>query len=299
MDFVDSIPLIGSVGDLVTGAFTNYTNKKIADQNLAFERENLEYQKELQNKIFDREDTAYQRTVNDMRSAGINPLTMKGTNGAGQAIQTTAPQNKHVADPVSFNNAMNTISSLSSVITDNEQKKAQTNLINAQKDEQEVNNKFVKAQRLLEISKMIAEIENSRSDTDGKKLTNEYQKKVNKNYDDYALQELNRLRAEINSINADTNVKKLQYDNDYQSFIDNKNFWASVGLPSGLDYETKMLFLDILGSGAGTILLADPGQIDEDKFSDLQAHNFGIMHNYARGKKFKEYMQFLSGALKK
>lgn len=74
---------------------TNETNYKIAQENLAFQRENLEYQKALQQQIFDREDSAYQRTVNDMRSAGLSPLAMNGTNGAGEAIQTEPMHNDY------------------------------------------------------------------------------------------------------------------------------------------------------------------------------------------------------------
>lgn len=72
----------------------NKLNKEIADQNLAFQRENLDYQKALQEKIFQREDSAYARTVSDMRQAGISPLAMQGTNGAGEAIATTALNNQ-------------------------------------------------------------------------------------------------------------------------------------------------------------------------------------------------------------
>lgn len=72
---------------------TNATNKQIADENLAFQRENLEYQKELQKQIFEREDTAYQRTKQDMLNAGLNPLSMQGTNGAGEAIATQPMNN--------------------------------------------------------------------------------------------------------------------------------------------------------------------------------------------------------------
>ena len=50
---------------------TNATNKAIADQNLGFQRENLDYTKALQQQIFNREDSSYQRTVSDMRAAGL------------------------------------------------------------------------------------------------------------------------------------------------------------------------------------------------------------------------------------
>lgn len=80
---------------------TNATNKEIAEQNLDFQRDNLEYQKELQQQIFEREDTAYQRTKNDMLAAGLNPLTMQGTNGAGEAIATQPLNNSFQAQQAS------------------------------------------------------------------------------------------------------------------------------------------------------------------------------------------------------
>lgn len=82
-----------SAWDQFKNGKTNIVNKDIADQNLQFQRENLDYQKALQERIFDREDTSYQRTVNDMRQAGMNPLAMNGTNGAGEAIATTPLHN--------------------------------------------------------------------------------------------------------------------------------------------------------------------------------------------------------------
>lgn len=75
----------------------NQTNRDIADQNLGFQRENLEYQKALQQQIFEREDSAYQRTVSDMRAAGLSPLSMQNTNGAGEAIATNALNNSFQA----------------------------------------------------------------------------------------------------------------------------------------------------------------------------------------------------------
>lgn len=74
---------------------TNATNKAIADQNLGFQRENLDYTKALQQQIFNRQDSSYQRTVADMRAAGMSPLIMNGTNGAGEALATTAMNNQY------------------------------------------------------------------------------------------------------------------------------------------------------------------------------------------------------------
>lgn len=91
--------------NLAQTQITNDTNKAIADQNLAFQRENLDYQKQLQQKIFDREDTAYQRTASDMASAGLNPLAMSSTNGAGEAIQTDPLHNDFQRETPHFQGA--------------------------------------------------------------------------------------------------------------------------------------------------------------------------------------------------
>lgn len=74
---------------------TNQINQQIANQNLDYQRQNLQYQKELQNKIFEREDNSYQRTVADMRAAGLSPLTMSGTDGAGEVINTEPLHNDY------------------------------------------------------------------------------------------------------------------------------------------------------------------------------------------------------------
>lgn len=95
--------ILGTIGSLFTnplGAWdefmngaSNRINYETAMQNLDYQRENLDYQKALQKEIFNREDTSYQRTVEDMRAAGLNPLTMTGTNDAGEAIATSPLHN--------------------------------------------------------------------------------------------------------------------------------------------------------------------------------------------------------------
>lgn len=62
---------------------TNQANKEIAQMN-------IDYQNAYNQQIWDREDTSYQRTVEDMQKAGLSPLSMGSTNGAGGT--TSAPQ---------------------------------------------------------------------------------------------------------------------------------------------------------------------------------------------------------------
>lgn len=74
---------------------TNATNKEIADENLGYQKELFEYNKALQQSQWEREDTAYQRTAHDMLAAGLNPLTMQGTDGAGEVVAQSALHNDY------------------------------------------------------------------------------------------------------------------------------------------------------------------------------------------------------------
>lgn len=96
----------GNIWNNITGKAnteaTNKTNREIAlwnilqqqktnEQNYGMFKENLDYQKALNDQIMQREDTSYQRTVADMRKAGLNPLTMSGLNGSGGNVTNVAP----------------------------------------------------------------------------------------------------------------------------------------------------------------------------------------------------------------
>lgn len=125
---------------------TNETNLEIANQNLAFQRENLDYQKALQQQIFQREDTAYQRSVNDMRLAGMNPMAMQGTNGAGETIQTEALNNPYQhtdqGNLQAISQIFDVINQVSNTRNNASLQQSQANLINAQADNQRIKNLF-------------------------------------------------------------------------------------------------------------------------------------------------------------
>lgn len=124
------------------GLWKDWTGQTNNEMNLDFQRENLDYQKALQQKIFEREDTAYQRTVNDMRLAGLNPVSMQGTNAAGEAIQTTSPESTKTSEIQALSEIMNVISQLNVNRNNNSVSQANANLINAQAENQKIKNLY-------------------------------------------------------------------------------------------------------------------------------------------------------------
>lgn len=88
--------LIDTLGNMRNTDKTNQTNKGIANQNLQFQNENLQYQKDLQKQIFAREDNAVQRRVDDLVASGLSPTLAAGSAAnAGQAIETQALHNDY------------------------------------------------------------------------------------------------------------------------------------------------------------------------------------------------------------
>lgn len=129
------------IGEIFSGAMnlastyaTNAANNRVASQNLAFQKENLEYQKDLQQQIFEREDTAYQRKVNDLIAAGINPAvaaTGSGSN-AGSVVNTQALHNdmRYQAPQFNLGSLIDTFKSLKQIKSIEEQ----TNVAKQQAD---------------------------------------------------------------------------------------------------------------------------------------------------------------------
>ena len=187
------------VGGVVSGLFglkqqdkankavdnTNSTNLQIANQNLAFQRENLDYQKALQQQIFQREDSSYQRTVNDMRQAGISPLAMNGTNGAGEAIATTALNNDYKDSsymkqfPNHVQTALDTYSQLVALKQNQAMADAQINKANAETEGIKTENRFASLDFANRLAKSIMEKNNYAADYVGKTRANEFQRLQN------------------------------------------------------------------------------------------------------------------------
>lgn len=114
MDFGFLSPVSSAINTLVNGQRNSIASSKLAeaqklaahaqmlgvqdaiktnDLNYQLQKENLAYQKSLQNTIFQREDTAVARRMADLKNAGLSATLAAGSAAnAGQAISTKAPE---------------------------------------------------------------------------------------------------------------------------------------------------------------------------------------------------------------
>lgn len=81
------------VSDLIDN-FTGKTQNDWNNKQYQLQKQQLEYNKELNDKLMQREDTAYSRSISDMMSAGLNPAMLYGgsvgslSSSAGNQLNT-------------------------------------------------------------------------------------------------------------------------------------------------------------------------------------------------------------------
>lgn len=94
MSFIDDLlNPIGTIANVWATVEGVKQNKKVNELNYQLQKDNLAYQKGLQQIMFGREDNAVQRRVSDLRKAGLSPVLAAGSAAsAGPVISTSAPQ---------------------------------------------------------------------------------------------------------------------------------------------------------------------------------------------------------------
>lgn len=211
---------------------TNATNKYIAEQNLAFQQQTLDYQKALQQQLLEREDTSYQRTVQDMRAAGLSPLSMQNTNGAGEAIAVTAPQNGYQAQtgsPMQAYAPNLDFSSIGQALEFYADQKLKRDELNNQKDIAQAQASYLRAQAAKEWTTaayqdriLDAQLKKLGLESTGLSLSND-------NFKAHAQAELDLMSAQTKNIGAQTTMFNWQNKNASREWEYNNHF----GLFSG------------------------------------------------------------------
>lgn len=101
---------ISGASSLAGSLINAYTSNKWASKNLAFQKNQFQYQKYLNELQMSREDTAFQRAVADARAAGLSPLAVSSGAVTGDLSSTAfsgVGNNAGQIDTGSISNALN------------------------------------------------------------------------------------------------------------------------------------------------------------------------------------------------
>ena len=231
------------------------------------QRENLAYQKQIQQQIFQREDNAVQRRASDMEAAGLSKTLAAGNGaGAGTAVSTTPAKIEGIGEGLKdIGNAGEKALSIKQQSASIETTKNQNKLLLAQADKVKKETDLLGGKKnLQDIDLMYAEAFNERklsilaSEVEQKKNTVQLQEIEKRARELGVTQQLVNLAiAELNKKQATQNLTKGEQEIVAKKLLieiaeHNNGFWKSTGLPSNTSLDSPMKWLTLLGTQASS-----------------------------------------------
>lgn len=246
----------------------NYKNKT----------EQQDYMKALQEKIFQREDTAYQRTAADMRNAGLNPLSMQGTDNAGSAVS--------LPDVTSGTPSESVGTSIERFInTANNTKLALDTLKNSENDR-----RLNTLRTINEVAQIKANIKNTNLDSKSKQqlidhMEREYKYMAENNLYDYDNGITQQIKAITTFLTTDLPeikenlIKKYPYLNDINEFLTSGKL-SEAAIKNLKEKHPNIYF--ILNAVSGGILGDSQEQVlnGTEVNEEGSSHSSGKLDNY-------------------
>lgn len=228
-----ALPIAIGVGMLASTAgsmVASQQQKETADENLDFQKEQFEYEKDMQQKIMDREDTAIQRQRNDSLAAGISPLAgMTGSESSGAAgIAVNTPQKQNTTPPLAqLLTGIGTLSSMVDLVAKVQNMNASTDYVQSQTVGRDQANAFDWATIDERIQQTQLQNLLSREDLSSKQLQGKFDAET---YQD-----------RVNAVKLSNMILKQNYDFDNQSFADRLSGIRISNSLAGEDLSAKKL----------------------------------------------------------